>query len=336
MRALAIGASSFIGAYTVEELGARGIEVVATGRNIRFAEYYNAKGIPYIHLDLRDSSFAKILERVAFDAVILFAALLPANVEYEKKTADDTAEYFKVNVLGTLNILEYCRTHGIKKILAFSSQFDTRLHPLDYIITEDSPLHFSYTDDHAAYVMSNESKRQVMEYYRQKYGLQTVLFRLPTIFGVGPHGSFCKDGQYKKSGMQLFMEKAARGEDIEVFGDPQTAKDILYVKDLAVGVRQALESKNASGFYNIGYEQNFPLIDIVKAIVRIFSPEGRTSRLIMRPDKPNSGGFPHMSVEKAQKDFGWQPQYVTMEKIMEDYKAEMERGVYGKLFGASI
>ena len=333
MKVLVIGASSFVGAYVINELLNHNIEVIGTGRNPKFDEHYKNLNVPYLHLDICKPEMFKILDSYEFDAVICCAALLPANVKRSNINSDNIIEYLNVNVIGTYNILEYCRKHSIFKLISLGSQFDTKLHDKNEIITEGTALNFSYTDDHAAYVISNNGKYQILKYYNENYGMKNVFIRLPTILGVGPHGSFNKNGIRIKSGLQIFIEKATNGEDIEIFGDPNTSKDILYVKDLAVGICQALQSPNCSGLYNMGYDINFSLIDIVKAVVTVFSPKGKKSNIIMRPDKPNNGGFPHMSIEKAKKDFGFTPKYSSFESIMEDYKQELNKGIYSKLFG---
>lgn len=306
--------------------------VVATGRNPKFKDYYKSIDVPYENVDVCNPDTFKKLDQYQFDAVVLFAALMPANVPKENDI-DDTGDYFDVNVIGTLNLLEYCRKHNINRLISFGSRFDCRLYNQDMVITEETPLNFSFTDDHAAYVMSNKAKYDVMRYYNEKYNMKNIFFRLPTIFGVGPHGGFCKDGVYRKSGLQIFMDKAKAGESIEVYGDTNTQKDLLYVKDLAVAVKNALESKEARGFYNIGYDKNFKLIDIARTIIDVFSPAGRRSELIQKPDIPNNGGFPLMDTTKLKKEIGFTPVFGDIHSIIEDYKMELDRGLYTNLFG---
>lgn len=193
-------------------------------------------------------------------------------------------------------------------------------------------MNYSLTDDHAAFVLSNNAKWDVMRYYNEKYRMNNVFFRILTIFGVGPHGGFHKDGIYQKSGLQIFIDKAQHGETIEVYGDPTTTKDILYVKDLTLGVINALKKIESNGFYNIGYDENFRLYDIVEAIVETFSPCNSVSKIIQRPDIPNNGSFPRMDVSKLKNDIGFEPEYSDIIDIMKDYKYELHRGVYPRLF----
>lgn len=335
MNTLMIGGSSFVGAYSIEELYSKGNfrgGVVATGRNPKFKKYYESLGIPYFNVDICDKKSFNQLNDYQFDAAVLFAALIPANVPRGENADDDTADYYNVNVIGTLNALEYCRKHNIKKLISFGTRFDCRLYDQDTVITEETPLKFSFTDDHAAYVMSSNAKWDVMRYYNEKYGMNNIYLRLPTIFGLGPHGGFCKDGVYRKSGLQIFMDKAAVGEKIEVFGAPDTQKDLLYVKDLAIGVRQAIEAEGKSGFYNIGYDKNFRLFDVANAIADVFATNGKRSEVIQRTDIPNNGGFPVMDITKIKRDLGFSPRYYDIHAIFEDYKKELDRGLYSKLF----
>ena len=333
MNVLVIGASSFVGVYTVKELLDHGVNVVGTGRNPNFAEHYRRLGVPYLYLDVCAPDSFSVLNAYNFDAVVSCAALMPSNVRKSNDDADDIVKYLSVNVIGIYNVLEYCRKISVPRVVAFTSQFDTRLHATDKVITEGTQLKFSYTDDHAGYVISNNGKLQVMTYYNEKYQMKNIVMRLPTILGVGPHGSFHKDGVYTKSGMQIFIECASEGAPIDIFGDPNTSKDILYVKDLAIGIRQALQSETAAGLYNIGYDRNFSLIEIVKSIVTVFSPADNKSEIRVRADLPNNGSFPHMSIDRAKKDFSFAPEYTSFESIMADYKRELQGGTYSALFG---
>lgn len=331
MRILVIGGSSFLGVYTVDELLRRGIEVVATGRNPRFASYYAAKGVPYIPLDICDAAAFSALDAYTFDAAVSFAAMMPANVEKDAQE-EDIEQYMQVNALGVLHILEYCRCHNVDRLVSILSYFDIKEYPETTIVTEETPLRFSYLDDHAAYVVSNNTKAEMMRYYNMRYGMKNVWLRIPAVYGVGPHGSFCKDGVYKKSGLQIFMDKASAGETIEVFGDPNTPRNVLYVKDMAHAVAQALTVPAAKGLYNISYDRNFTLREVAQAVADAFAGEKGHSQVVLRQDVQNNGTFPQMSNEKARRELGFAPTYTTALAMMQDYKKELDRGVYGALF----
>lgn len=330
MRYLVIGGSSFLGVYVVDELLARGNDVVATGRNKRFSDHYAKRGVEYKMLDICDSDSFDILS-CDFDGVVSLAARMPANVEKDPDD-EDIIEYVKTNVIGTLNILEWCRSNRIPGLVDIISRFDCRLYDADSVITEESELRFSYSDDHAAYVVSNMQKAEMLEYYNERYGMKNIWLRIPSIYGVGPHGSFAKDGVVQKSGLQIFMDKAVSGETITVFGSPSTPKDVLYVKDMAIAISDALESDKGKGLYNVSYDENFSIFDIAKATAKAFAGEAGVSSVVSDPSIPNNGGFPRMDNQRIKTELGYEPKYGDPYKMMADYKYEIDRGVYGALF----
>lgn len=330
MRYLVIGGSSFIGAYTVDELLSRGAEVVATGRSTRFAEHYARRGVEYVRVDICDPASFEGL-RGGFDGAVSLAARMPANIEGDPAN-EDLAEYIETNVVGTLNILEWCRANDVPRLVDIISRFDCRLYGPNEVIYENFPLQFSYLDDHAAYVVSNNEKAEMLRYYNERYGMKNIWLRIPSVYGVGPHGSFAKDGVVQKSGLQVFMDKAAAGETIAVFGDPDTPKDVLYVKDMASAIADALGSATGSGLYNVSYDENFTVWDLAKATAEAFAGDAGVSQVISDPSVSNNGGFPRMSNTRIKEELGFSPRYGNPDAMMKDYRAELERGEYGRLF----
>lgn len=331
MRYLVIGGSSFIGAYAVDELLGRGHEVVATGRSDRFAEHYRTLGVPYVKIDMTDPSTFSALDAWEFDGAVSLAARMPANVE-KGPDEEDIADYVSTNVIGTINVLNWLRSQGVNRLVDIVSRFDCRLYPADDVVTEETPLRFSYTDDHAAYVVSNNEKGEMLRYYNERYGMRNIWLRIPSIYGVGPHGSFAKDGVVIKSGLQIFMDKASAGETITVFGDPETPKDVLYVKDMARAIADALESPSGCGLYNVAYDENFTIMDLAKATAKAFAGANGESEVVSDTSKKNNGGFPRMENAKIKRELGFRPLYGDPYVLMEDYRRELERGEYARLF----
>lgn len=80
-------------------------------------------GAKYLTLDITNSADFDQLPKEGVDGVILLAGLLPANV-HDESGDEHAAAYFEVNVIGTINVLEYCRKNGIRKVIGFSSYSD--------------------------------------------------------------------------------------------------------------------------------------------------------------------------------------------------------------------
>ncbi|WP_271809503.1 NAD-dependent epimerase/dehydratase family protein [Clostridium beijerinckii] len=321
---IVIGATGFIGVYTVEKLLNEGYEVIATGRNKVVGDYYKSKGVKFIELDMSNEADFEKLPRENVEGIILLAGLLPANAQVDIDKDENASDYIKINTIGTINVLEYCRKNNINKVISTTSYADVfNSWKRDIALTEDEPRNFKYDGDHAVYVISKNASLDIMQYYNVQHGLQCSAFRLPPVYGVGPHSEIYVNGKYYKTGIQTFIEKAEKGEDIEIWGDPQISRDIIYVKDVATAFMKALQSDKAKGLYNMTSGIPLTLEDQVKTVIKVFT-KGKKSNVVYRPELKNNTPSYLFSMEKAKKDFGFEPKYKDYEKIMIDYKKELE------------
>lgn len=323
---IVIGATGFIGMYTVERLQSDGYEVLATGRNPKMVAELKNKGVECIDLDIASKEDFKKLPTSGVEGVILLAGLLPANAKVDISSDENADDYFRVNVIGTINVLEYCRSNGVKKVISTSSYADVfNAWKKGVALKETEPRDFRYTGDHAVYVISKNAANDVMEYYNQQHGMQCAAFRLPPVYGVGPHSEIYVNGKYYKTGIQTFIENAEQGKDIEIWGDPHITRDIIYVKDVARAFSLALKSDKTYGLYNMTSSTELDLEDQVKAVIDVFGGE-KKSNIVYRPEKPNNTPSFLFDMIKAKEDFGFIPEYKSYHDIMVDYKEELESG----------
>jgi len=314
-----IGASGFIGTYLTDELLSEGYEVIATGRNKVAKEYYKKRGVKFVDIDItRQEDFNKI-PHGNIEAVVLLAALLPANSK-----ENYPIDYVNINIIGTLNALEFCRKNNVRKILATTSYADVKKYwSKDKALPSDFPRGYSLDDDHANYIISKNAASDFIEVYHKQYGFSGVVFRLPMVYGYGPHSELFVNGKWYKSGFQIFIDKAIAGDDIEIFGNPDMVRDVVYIKDVTHAFIQAIRSDKANGIYNISSGRGLTLYEQVKATVEVYSTT-KKSRIIPRPEiSTNSNSF-LFDITKAKLDFGYAPQYVPFLELMKDYKKESE------------
>lgn len=328
---IVIGATGFIGLYTVEKLIESGKEVIATGRNRKVRPMLEKMGAEFIELDITNKKDFDKLPSKDVEGVILLAGLLPANAKVDLTENENADEYFEVNVIGTINALEYCRRNGVRKLINCSSYSDVSgAWKKGVALKESEPRDFKFTGDHAVYVISKNAAIDVMEYYNQQHGMQCACFRFPPVYGVGPHATIYVNGKPYKSGIQTFIEKAEKGEPIEIWGDPHITRDIIYVKDVATAFVKALESDKTYGLYNMTSGTELDLEDQVKAVIQVFGGD-KQSEIIYRPDKPNNTPSFLFDMTKAKEDFGFVPEYISYVDIMKDYKRELESGRWNVL-----
>lgn len=329
---IVIGATGFIGMYTVEYLLAQGKKVLATGRNETLGRKLEEMGASYCHLDITDrQEFDQLLQKAnaeqeKMEGVILLAGLLPANTKVNVEKEENAADYFNVNVNGTINTLEFCRKNGIKKVISCCSYADVaKSWKKGVALTEEEPRNFFCTGDHAVYVISKNAANDVMEYYNEQHHMQCASFRLPPVYGVGPHSSIYVNGKLYKSGIQTFIENAMNGKDIEIWGNPHITRDIIYVKDVARAFYLALLSDQTKGLYNMTSGTELDLEAQARAVIKVFG-EDKGSQIVYRPDKPNNTPSFLFDMTKAKRDFGFIPEYTSYENMMKDYKKELFSG----------
>lgn len=321
---IVIGGTGFIGMYTVEALLKAGKKVLATGRNMRLGEVLQNMGAEFLELDITSEDDFDKLPKKDVEGVILLAGLLPANAKADLQENENAADYFEVNVIGAIHVLEYCRRNGIKKVIGNCSYSDVSgAWGKGYPITEDEPRNFSYTGDHAVYVISKNACNDVMEYYNQQHGMQCAWFRFPPVYGVGPHGTIFVNGKPYKSGIATFIDNTMEGKDIELWGNPHIKRDIIYVKDVAEAYVMALESDKTYGLYNMTSGTELDLEEQAKAVIDVFG-DNKKSRIVYRPDLENHTPSYIYSMEKAKRDFGFVPKYTNYYDMMKDYKKEQE------------
>jgi UDP-glucose 4-epimerase len=330
---IVIGGSSFIGVHTIEELLKQKCDVLATGRNNKFKQHYADLGIEYINLDITNKKDFDKLPTKNIECVILLAGLLPANVAVNLDKDENAGDYFTINVLGCINVLEYCRINNIRRVISTSSYADVyNSWSASNAITEKEPRNFKYFGDHAVYVISKNAANDVIEYYNQQHQMSNAIFRLPPVYGIGPHGSLFVNGTYVKSGFQIFVEKAKLGEDIVIFGDKELSRDIIYVKDVAHAFYLAIQSDKTYGLYNMTSGKGLTIREQAEIIANTFGSDNNQSKIIYEPEIPNNTSSYLFSIEKAKRDFGFIPQYADFKVMMTDYKRELDEGKYRKLF----
>lgn len=314
-----IGATGFIGTYLVDKLKQDNKDVIACGTNKIALEYYKDKNIVYEKIDITQKDDFKLLDKYNIEAIVLLSALLPANVN--KYSAE---KYIDVNVNGTLNVLEYCRKSGINTILSTTSYADVQNNwSAEIPITELTPRSFNYNGDHAVYVFSKNMASDLIFNYYAEYGIRGIVFRLPPVYGVGPHSSIYVDGKKYKSGFQVFVDKALNKEDIEIFRDENAFRDVVYVKDVVSAIIKAIENKNAKGLYNIGSGIKLTLRQQVEDIIKVFAGENSGISIRVNLEKDNKIKSYVFDISKASNDFGYRPRYSNFEYLLNDYKKEM-------------
>jgi len=239
MKALVTGATGFIGKHLVQELTKKGYEVIAFDKkrgNLR---------TKFVQGDIVSFNFDEVLEDV--DVVFHLAGLLGTTELFHR-----IIEAEKVNVLGTLNLLESMRRKDVEKIV-FTSK----------------PNVWKYN----VYTITKENCERYLEMYREIYGFKVVITRPFNVYGPGESLK-----EYRKA-IPYFIVAALRNEPIEIFGDGEQTMDAIYVSD-AVKALTICAEKMPREIVEIGSSKPIKVKDLARKIIQM---TGSRSKIIYKP-----------------------------------------------------
>ncbi|NWJ51771.1 MAG: NAD(P)-dependent oxidoreductase [Bacteroidetes bacterium] len=320
------GATGTVGGYTALELIAAGYNVIAVGHRKSDNGFFKEMGAVYYSVDItKKEDFKKLPEHNIF-AVIHFAGSMPARME-----TYNPQEYIDTIVSGTLNILDYTQSVSADRIIFSQSISDVAYacgttNPIPSDIISKFPLN----DDHSVYSICKNTAVNFIEHYYHKYGIKRFILRLPNIYLYHPNPFYYVDGIKKWQSYRLLIEKARKGETIEIWGDPTCKRDIIYIKDFTQIVLKSLTANVDGGMYNAGTGIEVSLEEQIKGIVEVFT-EDKRSDIIYKKDKPDSPQY-IFDISKTMKELNYIPKFDYMAYLL-DMKDEMTKQRFSKLWG---
>ncbi|MEG1865344.1 MAG: NAD(P)-dependent oxidoreductase [Bacteroides sp.] len=306
---------SYLLKYALSYFNKDEYQIIASGR--RQTNFFAKMGVDYYAVDLTNESDFDKLPTENIYAVMLLSAQIPSYMDvYEPK------KYIDSIIIGGFNVLEYCKKNHVDRILYTQTVFDVSLYSHDFILRPDAERNFSYVGDHAIYVISKNTALELIEHYHQEFGLKKFIFRLPTIYSYSPYPYYFPNGKKTMRPVYQMIEKAKKGESLEIWGDANYSKDMVHVYDFSQMLCKAVEANRKSGFYNVGTGTPVSLEEQIRTIVEVFSPKSHPSPIIYCPEKFSGGGF-LMDIKNAKDELGYIPQY-TCKLLFENFKEEMK------------
>ncbi len=307
-RYLVTGAAGFIGANVCRLLLAAGHEVVGVDnlnsaydprlKQWRLRQLTASVNFRFEQFSISDLvAIRRLFENEAADAASgsadgkPFAAVmnLAARAGVRASVADPWI-YLETNATGTLNLLELCRVHGIKKfVLASTSSLYGGHNPVPFSEDADTNRPLS------PYAASKKAAETMAFTFHHLHGLDVSVLRYFTVYG--PAGR-------PDMSVFRFMRQIAEQEPITVYGDGKQERDFTYVDDIARGTIAALKPL---GFevINLGGNRPVRLDYVIERIAELF---GRTPTVHYRPADPADVRATWANVEKARSQLDWIPQ----------------------------
>ena len=325
-KVIVFGATGNLGAYITIYLKSVGYDVIAVGHRKDDNGFFASRGMKYYSVDITKPEEFEQLPTENIYCVAHFAGELPSRYSFH---ASDLVQSITI---GTLNVLEYMRSCGCKKIIFPQTPSDMcQYHNNGSVIPVDAPRHFPLTGDHSIYTIAKNAAVDLIEHYHAEYGFSRFILRFFTIYQYHPNAYHYRDFQFHLMPYRMLMDRASKSLPIEVWGNCKKAKEMVYIKDFVRVVEKCVSSPLEGGMYNVGNGWQVSLEEQIKGIIEVFSPKDNPSKIIYCPEKsdPLENAF---DVSKTFSELDYKPEFSYIDQLR-DFKKEMEEEPMAQLWG---
>jgi len=308
-RVLVTGVAGFIGSHLADRLVGQGSEVVgldnfSNGFKENLSALVKNKRFTLIKGDILNLSDVK---KALKDADVIFHMAAQSSVP---KSTENPVRDFRINVQGTLNVLDGARKADVKKVVFASSS--TVYGEASVLPThEDCPLL-----PISNYGAGKAAAEVYCSSYSSLYKMKIASLRYYNIFGPRARKGVMFD---------LLQKLQKNSKKLEVLGTGGQAKDYLYIDDaIAATLLVAGEGKRSGEAYNVGFGESYDVKQLLAKMFKVLGLAGKT--------KPFYTGFSwHGDVQKTQADItkikklGFKPKVrfdEGLKKFVEWYKSE--------------
>jgi nucleoside-diphosphate-sugar epimerase len=312
MSTLITGGCGYLGLALMEKLSRKEFNVLAYDLSIpRLSDLRN-----YYDLDFTRIKFIKgdilefhrlleVVKRFNVKNIVHTATVLTLESEENPPRA------FRINVEGTLNVLEAARLMDVEKVVFTSSE-------AVYGVTENVLIDEDYPKKPISiYGVTKLASEYLGLKYSELYGLDFIALRIPMMYGFGLSYTGTRPINY-------IIESAIKGEPAVLKFSGEMKVEPLHVLDAVQAVESSLKTrKPRSKVYNIGISKMYGLREICDIV-----KEHLPSTQCVFGDDPGTMIYPArgpLSIRRAREELGYQPIYLPENGIPETIEKYMKR-----------
>ncbi|ADQ04527.1 NAD-dependent epimerase/dehydratase [Caldicellulosiruptor owensensis OL] len=293
MAVLVTGGAGFIGSHIVDKLIERGYDVCIIDNlisgNVR---NINPKA-KFYKLDIRNN-LEEVFEKNEIEYCIHQAAQVSV-----AKSMEDVYLDCSINVLGTVNLLEYCVKYKVKKFI-FASSAAVYGEPKYIPIDENHPLR-----PESFYGLSKLTSEEYIRMFAHNFNFGYVIFRYSNVYGP-------RQDPFGEGGVvSIFCDRMQNNKDVIIFGDGTQTRDFIYVEDVAEANCIALESF-VSGTFNLSTGKNVSVNELFEILSSL---TGYKNNPVYQPKRPGDIVHSCLANNLLKMEFGYVPQYSLLEGL---------------------
>lgn len=288
MKILVTGGAGFIGSHVTDAYIAAGHDVVVLD-NLSTGKKENINpGAKFYEMDIQDEKLKAVFAEEKFDVVNHHAA----QMDIRKSVADPLYDA-RVNILGTLNLLQNSVDNNVKKFIFVSSGGAV------YGEQEQFPAPETHkTDPLSPYGVAKLTGEKYLYFYHTSYNLDYGVLRYANVYGPrqSPHG--------EAGVVAIFTTRLLNGENPTINGDGKQTRDYVFVGDV-VAANVKLLKFQANEVFNIGTAKEN---DVNYIFDRLNQACGAKKERLHGPAKKGEQLRSVVDYRKAKKLLNWEPQ----------------------------
>ena len=302
-RLLVTGGAGFIGANLVQYWAAQYpddrivvLDALTYAGNLASLESVsNHENYRFVKGDIVDKELVeRILGEERIDTIVHFAA-----ESHVDRSISGPAAFIETNIVGTHNLLHAARAVWLDSDDAPASH---RFHHVstDEVYGSLGPDDPGFTEatpyaPNSPYSASKAASDHLVRAYHHTYGLDVTTSNCSNNYG--PY-------QFPEKLLPLMIVNALDGKPLPVYGDGSNIRDWLYVEDHVRGIDLVIKNGRSGETYNIGGNEEWANIDIVRAICqgidKAFSSDPALAQRF--PSAPAASGGQSESLITSVKD----------------------------------
>ena len=220
-----------------------------------------------------------------------------AGKSFVPQSWEEDDNLFSTNILGTRNVVQFCKKVDAKLIMASSYIYG---HPRNLPIKENHPI-----EPNNPYALSKWIAEQIVEFDSKHNNLNAVILRIFNIYGNGQSENFL---------IPKIISHVENNEEIKIF-DLKPKRDFVYIEDVVDALILSLKIKNGFHRFNIGSGESFSVEQIIQMIQKIYGSKLKIS--CQEKTRRNEVNNVVADISHARKVLKWNPNYNFYEGLKE-------------------